>query len=1663
MRDDAGTDDGGIDTSQPQTFTVTINGVNDRPSISAPASLLGESGQQVTVSGVSVSDVDLAGALDGPMEVTVSAAHGRILLTQLLGLTFESGNNGDSSWTISGDRSDLNAALATLSYQSNAGYYGSDGVTVSASDLGNTGLGGILTSTESISVTVLPRIEVPDGETQTEVLRDVDDIVVRKDVNTEHFRAPLADVVGLVVVGTDISESISITVDGLTSAELPLGIRAIGGEGTGDNDDLVLQGSQTITNHEYTTGGPESGIIVLDGLTVFFKEFEPIYDYLNSANRVFRVGTTGDQSIVIEDDEDPANGRLRIHAGPGGGFESIEFLRPNDILQVFGNEGDDSMILGDLEESVNLLVVLKGQQGDDVIDASGFDGVAHLEGGGGKDRITGGLGNNLIRGGPDDDVIIDGGGFNLVSGGGGLNQLQAGGGLSLFESDEQTPLGIFTDSYVTAEDVALSVAAEAGLLANDSYPAAATVSIELISGPASGDLTLQDDGGFTYVPDENFNGDDQFTYRMLDGGEASAEATVSILVSDVNDPPQANPDLVFSAEDVAVEIEISTILANDFDPDNDQLTVTSLGTPTHGTIEENPDGTIWYVPDANYHGTDQISYSAADPAGDAADAYIDLIVTSRGDVPVAVNDQVETDEQTAATIDVIENDWDADLVDTLSLVPGSARIVSMQRESDGSNFDIATVNLVESGNQITFQPEAGFNGLASGENVSVNVAYSVRDNDQIPLAADGTVLLRVLGLNDEPTVDLVDVSGEVKEDDAATLADSGTANFEDVDLADVHVVNVAFSGTTHTGQLGSLAASVTSKSGTDGVVTWNYSVPNSAVQFLGSLETVVETFTVTLDDQKGGQVEWDVATSIIGTNDTPEITVAELTGSVTQENSISDLTDTGTIDFTDLNPNDVHVTSATFVGTTHNEHLGSLSVELVSDTTVNGTEGTITWQYSVSNADIRFLGEGNTITETYTVTLDDQDGGIVTRDLVIAIIGINDAPEMVAGELAAEVTEDTISPQLSDRGTISFVDAEVSDSHDVEATLRSSTHDSELGELFIAVAKDTFGSGTGGVVDWEYTVQNADVQFIAAREFVDQLYSISLSDGNGGVLRQEVGVRIHGINDAPVIDGPSQTGVIIEVVDSAPEADADPADATGTITFDDVDLSDVPTASITASVVSDSTLANLYTLTTSQTDDLLDSLSLSGVTFSSVDGSGSLDWTYSISNAEIDYLALTDSVELTFTVEVDDANGGTDTQDVVITVNGTNDSPTIVGSNSDHDQPCNSAADGEVSINGSFSDVDLTDTHIVTVDWGDNSDPDHDSIVGETLTSIDQSNDLFVAGHDYANGGIFTITITVNDGHGGRDTRTTTAVVQGVGVVDGTLYVIGTEGDDKVDVKLKGSDGAADQLINVKGEFDKKGDKEKFDIDRLASDVDKIVILLCGGDDDAHVHNDITVDALIDGGEGDDKLKGGSGNDTIIGGPGEDDLKGYDGNDLLDGGDDDDKLKGGKGDDIMLGGGGDDDLKGGSDGGSDGGGDDVLSGGDGDDKLHGGKGMDILIGGLGADNLKGGGGTGDPGSVLIGGKTVYDDDPVALRGILDQWAGDWVAGAAYDDIVDDLVAVWLTPGTDVFDDGVEDKMDGDKKTRDLFFADMDGILGDDDKLKGEEDDRVIDLAELLMP
>src|SRR5207249_198969 len=131
----------------------------------------------------------------------------------------------------------------------------------------------------------------------------------------------------------------------------------------------------------------------------------------------------------------------------------------------------------------------------------------------------------------------------------------------------------------------------------------------LDAGPTNGSLTLNADGSFTYTPNANYFGSDNFTYHAVDSrGAASNVATVSLTITEVNDAPVAADDASTTNEDNAVS---GNVLTNDSDTSNTLVPYTTLfrssavldAGPTNGSLTLNADGSFTYTPNANYFGS----------------------------------------------------------------------------------------------------------------------------------------------------------------------------------------------------------------------------------------------------------------------------------------------------------------------------------------------------------------------------------------------------------------------------------------------------------------------------------------------------------------------------------------------------------------------------------------------------------------------------------------------------------------------------------------------------------------------------------------------------------------------------------------------------------------------------------------------------------------------------------------------------------------------------------------------------------------------------------------------------------------------------------------------------------------------------------------------------
>ena len=510
-----------------------------------------------------------------------------------------------------------------------------------------------------------------------------------------------------------------------------------------------------------------------------------------------------------------------------------------------------------------------------------------------------------------------------------------------------------------------------------------------------------------------------------------------------------------------------------------------------------------------------------------------------------------------------------------------------------------------------YQPRsADFQHLAAGESATDTFTYEVKDADGGTSVA--TVTITITGTNDGPVITAQDLAGAVSEQlaPAGQLSDSGVIGFGDADLSDVHLVSAT--GTPVGSVLGSLTAVMDSDStgtGTGGQLTWTYTVDATAVEYLAAGETRVESFTITLDDQHGGLVTRQIDVTITGTNDVPAISAADASGAVTEDAATPTLSDSGTIRFDDVDLSDAHSVS---VAVDPGNTLGGVLTAVVGDAATGAGDGTVSWNYSVSNAATQHLAAGQTVTENFTVRIGDGHGGAVDQQVTVTITGTNDVP-VIGGVASGAVSEDASTPNLSTSGALTIADV-------------------DQGQSNFAPQAGTAGSnGYGSFTlaadgNWTYTADNSQsaIQQLGAGQSISDSFTAVSSDGTAS---QVVTVTITGTNDVPVIGGVA-SGAVSE------DASTPNLSTSGALTIADVDQGQsnfTPQASTAGS--------NGY-----------------GSFTLAADG----NWTYTADNSQsaIQQLGAGQSISDSFTAVSSD---GTASQVVTVTITGTNDVPVIGG------------------------------------------------------------------------------------------------------------------------------------------------------------------------------------------------------------------------------------------------------------------------------------------------------------------------------------------------------------------------------------------------------------------
>ncbi|MBM9521301.1 VCBS domain-containing protein, partial [Desulforhopalus vacuolatus] len=443
--------------------------------------------------------------------------------------------------------------------------------------------------------------------------------------------------------------------------------------------------------------------------------------------------------------------------------------------------------------------------------------------------------------------------------------------------------------------------------------------------------------------------------------------------------------------------------------------------------------------------------------------------------------------------------------------------------------------------------------------------------------------------------------------------------------------------------------------------SYSFDPTDATYEYLNVGDSEILTIPVTVTDDNGGTDTVQIQITVNGTNDAP-VAGADVTTIVDEGAALIN----GALTSTDSDDG----ATATFTVTS-----GST---VPAGFTLN-PDGT--YSFDPTNAAYDHLNVGDSTILTIPVTVTDDQGGIDTVQIQITVNGTNDAP--VAG---ADVTTsvDEGAGMISGNLTSSDVDDDATAAYTTTATI------------------DGFTLHADGSYSFDPT--DAAYEHLNVGDSVILTVPVTVTDDQGGTDTVQIQITVNGTNDAPVA-GADVTATI----------DEGATGISGTLTSTDVDDGSTTTFTVTPG----STAPAGFTL--------------------HADGSYSFDPT----DATYDYLNVGDSVILTIPVTVTDDQGGTDTVQIQITVNGTNDAP-VAGV--DVSTTVDEGA-GMVSGNLTSSDVDDGATAAYTTTA---------TIDGFTLHADGSySFDPTDAAYDHLNVGdstILTIPVTVTDDNGATDT-----------------------------------------------------------------------------------------------------------------------------------------------------------------------------------------------------------------------------------------------------------------------------------------------------------------------
>ncbi|MFA0194901.1 tandem-95 repeat protein, partial [Vibrio artabrorum] len=530
---------------------------------------------------------------------------------------------------------------------------------------------------------------------------------------------------------------------------------------------------------------------------------------------------------------------------------------------------------------------------------------------------------------------------------------------------------------------------------------------------ADGVLTDNGDGSYSFAPNENFNGDVNFSFDVSDGTD-TVQANIDVSVTPENDPPVAGSTSYTVHEDNSITISNEQLLANSSDIEGEVAIDSVTYTGSDGVFEDNGDGTYTFSPNENFNGDVSLAVVVTDEEGATEATTAGITVLEVNDPPIAGSTSYSVNEDEVITISAEQ------LLANASDIEGEVAI-------DSVNYTGADGIFTNNGNgTFSFAPNANFDG-----DVSLDVV--VTDEDGATVATSASI--DVLPINDPPVSG--DLAYSIDEDGSITLTQEQLlSQASDVDGDDLTASNLSAGDNATVVDNGDGTFTVTPDANFNGDIDLSFDISDGT-------ESIVANADLTVNP----------------VNDLP--TTSDVYANVDEDNVITITQEQLLANAADIEGDDLVASDLTLVGddaTIVDNGDGTFSI-----TPSENFNGYIDVAYSISDGD-------TPIAANLGLTVDPvNDAPIVSADVAITIEedGSYTITQEELLQFATDIEDDDMTAIIGEQGdettvTGTVLDAETSNPvSGAEVTLTDSA-----GNSYTAVTDDSGNySVTGSVVD----------------------------------------------------------------------------------------------------------------------------------------------------------------------------------------------------------------------------------------------------------------------------------------------------------------------------------------------------------------------------------------------------------------------------------------------------------------------------------------------------------------------------------------------------------------------------------------------------------------------